>query len=185
MRIIAGEKRGCTFEAPERRDTRPTLDRVREAIFGMIQFDIAGSFVLDLFAGSGAMGLEALSRYAESAVFCDRSRPVAQLIERNLGKLGFSQRGRVHCCEYTQAIAACARAGCGFDIVFLDPPYEYGLIEPAINTMAESGVLNEGCLIVAEYAAALPPAIPGGFRERSVKRYGEVGVSIIVKDVEA
>ena len=89
MRIIAGEKRGCRLSAPKGMDTRPTLDRVKESLFGILQFDIASKRVLDLFAGSGGLGLEALSRYAEYAVFCDSSRESIAVIRENIKKLGF------------------------------------------------------------------------------------------------
>ena len=184
MRIIAGDKRGCTIDAPRGRDTRPTLDRVREAIFGMIQFDIADKTVLDLFAGSGAMGLEALSRYAAFAVFADNSREAAAIVGRNIDRLGYNGMARLYNCDYARAIADCAAAGRKFDIVFLDPPYEYGLIVPAINTMKEHGVLNPGHMIIAEYALDNMPCIPEGHRVRSEKRYGEIGVSIIVEDLK-
>ena len=95
MRIIAGSARGRRFDAPEGRNTRPTLDRVKEAMFGMIQFDIENTQVLDLFSGSGSLGLEALSRGGAHCVFCDSDKKSIQVIKRNVEALGFGGRSEV------------------------------------------------------------------------------------------
>ena len=106
MRIIAGSARGRRFDAPEGRNTRPTLDRVKEAMFGMIQFDIENTQVLDLFSGSGSLGLEALSRGGAHCVFCDNDKKSIQVIKRNVEALGFGGRseelncgGRLNACS--------------------------------------------------------------------------------------
>ena len=98
MRIIAGDKRGCAISAPKGLDTRPTLDRVKESLFGILQFDIYGKRVLDLFAGSGALGLEAVSRGAKSAVFCDSARESIDIVNANIKKLGYGNKCRVYHC---------------------------------------------------------------------------------------
>ena len=109
MRIIAGMKRGQTILAPKGRDTRPTLDRVRESLFGIIQFEVAGQTVLDLFAGSGSLGLEALSRGAAHAVFNDSARESIAAVRANLAKLGLSQQATVYSMGHLAAIQAVAR----------------------------------------------------------------------------
>ena len=122
MRIIAGTKRGQAITAPKGRKTRPTLDRVRESLFGIIQFEVAGKTVLDLFAGSGSLGLEALSRGAEYAVFNDAARESVAIVRANVEKLGFTRQAAVYSLDYRAAIQAAARAGFRFGLVFLDPP---------------------------------------------------------------
>lgn len=181
MRIIAGSARGRTFDAPEGRSTRPTLDRVREAMFGMIQFDVQGANVLDLFAGSGALGLEALSRGAEHAVFCDIERSVCRLIGRNVSKLGFDERSEVFCSDALRLIDRLSAEGRRFSIVLLDPPYESGLYVPALTALASSGVLEEGCIILAEHSNKSAPdfsACP--FETGKPRRYGDAAVTKLI-----
>lgn len=182
MRIIAGTKRGQPIAAPKGRDTRPTLDRVKESLFGIIQFDIAGKTVLDLFAGSGNLGLEALSRGAEHAVFNDAARESIAAVRANVAKLGFSEQATVYALDYRAAIQAAARAGFRFGLVFLDPPYRAGLLEEALTALAEAGVLAPGCLIISEHAAALPPETPRGFVLADRRKYGIAGLSIFKED---
>lgn len=178
MRIIAGTARGRTFEAPEGRSTRPTLDRVREAMFGMIQFDVPCSTVLDLFSGSGGLGLEALSRGANTVVFNDADRNAVKLIERNLSHLGFSERAEVHCLDCIQLITVLASAKRRFSIVLLDPPYESGLYDPVMRAMADAGILEDGCIILAEHSVKDPLKIDlPCFKAGKPHRYGDVSVT--------
>lgn len=181
MRIIAGTARGRLFEAPEGRSTRPTLDRVREAIFGMIQFDVPGSTVLDLFGGSGGLGLEALSRGAEKTVFCDNDRKACSLIERNVSKLGFSERSEVYCADCFRLIELMKQQNRRFSLVMLDPPYESGLYEPVFEALAESELLLEGCIIIAEHPIKLciDPNL-ACFKAGKPHRYGDVAVTKFV-----
>ena len=127
MRIIAGSCKGRPILAPKGMDTRPTLDRVKESLFGIIQFQIYGKTVLDLFAGSGNLGLEALSRGASFAAFNDMSRDAVKVIRANIEKLGFEQKSVVMNVDFAQAIRSLSARR--FDIVFLDPPYRAGLME--------------------------------------------------------
>ena len=185
MRIISGMKRGCPIAAPRGKNTRPTYDKVREALFGIIQFEIADKDVLDLFAGSGALGLEALSRYAKSALFNDSSRESIAAIRSNIEKLGFADRAEVLSMDYARAIEQAAYRGRRFDIVFLDPPYASGLIEPAMEKLIECRALNEGFLIVAEHHEKFPPKAGEAFALRSAKRYGETALSFFVEGERA
>ena len=123
MRIIAGEARGRQITAPEGRNTRPTLDRVRENIFNMLQGEVPGSRVLDLFAGSGALSLEALSRGAESAVLVDIDRKASAVQKRNIENLRYTEKARVLLCDWKRAARILQEEGQKFDLVFLDPPY--------------------------------------------------------------
>ena len=124
MRIIAGTARGRHIEAPDGKNTRPTLDRVRENLFNILQTRIYSSRVLDLFAGSGAISFEALSRGAAHAVLCDRDRNAYKTEKINADSLGFSDRTELFFCDWTAAIRRLVNDGREFDLVFLDPPYE-------------------------------------------------------------
>ncbi len=179
MRIIAGSAKGRTFSAPEGRSTRPTLDRVREAMFGMVQFDVENAVVLDLFAGSGGLGLEALSRGAASVVFCDRDRSACRLVEANLEHLGFS--AEVCCADCFTLLARLAAEKRRFSLVLLDPPYESGLYRPVISELATKGLLANGCIILAEHnkRSALEIDVPG-LTAGKPHRYGDVAVTKFV-----
>lgn len=179
MRIIAGSKRGCAIAAPKGLDTRPTLDRVKESLFGILQFEIRSKRVLDLFAGSGNLGLEALSRGASFAFFCDASRAAVRVVEANIQKLGFENRSKVLNCSFEAAIAALARSGERVDIVFLDPPYASGLHEKALLALRNSAILAPGAILIAEHDPARPPALPEGLAAYDQRRYGEVALSLI------
>lgn len=184
MRIIAGTKRGQTIQAPKGRDTRPTLDRVRESLFGIIQFEVAGQTVLDLFAGSGSLGLEALSRGAAHAVFNDSARESIAAVRANLAKMGLAQQATVYSMGHLAAIQAAARAGFCFDLVFLDPPYRAGLLEETLAALRAAGVLAPGCRVIAEHAANQPPETPPGFLLRDRRKYGIAGISIFEEEQE-
>ncbi|HWQ59345.1 MAG TPA: 16S rRNA (guanine(966)-N(2))-methyltransferase RsmD, partial [Clostridia bacterium] len=137
MRIIAGEKRGTVIRAPKGANTRPTLDRVRESLFGILQHEIPDASVLDLFAGSGALGLEAVSRGARFALLNDASREARLVIEANVKKLGFGDKTSLFCLDYAAALKRAAAAGWKFGVVFLDPPYGGGLIPGAMAALME------------------------------------------------
>lgn len=177
MRIIAGEKRGTNILTPKGTDTRPTLDRVRESLFGILQFDIPDARVLDLFGGSGALGLEAVSRGAAHAVINDSSREAARVIEANAKKLGFEERVTLMTGDCILCIKRCAAAGRKFNVVFLDPPYKSGLIVPSMAALAAAGALKPGFVIAAEHASNMTPQTPCGFKLRDTRRYGEAAIS--------
>ena len=148
MRIITGEARGVMLEAPEGMETRPTADRVKEALFSMIQFDIEGRRVLDLFAGSGQLGLEALSRGASSATFIDVSKEAQNVILRNAARTKLEDRARV--ALYDHAAFLRGISGEKYDLIFLDPPYGTDQMTEALSLIAERAVLRSGGYIVCE-----------------------------------
>lgn len=156
MRVIAGKLGGRTFDAPQGRDTRPTTDRVREAMFSSVT-SLVGGFeglrVCDAFAGSGAFGIESLSRGADYAVFVERDKKTAQLIIRNLAKLNSSSKGRVISVDTLKIPQVLAAHG-PFDLLFLDPPYKISFCEisACIDEMCAAGVLKPGAIIVYEHA---------------------------------
>ncbi len=180
MRIIAGSARGRSFDAPQGRDTRPTLDRVKEAIFGSVQFQVPGATVLDLFSGSGNMGLEALSRGASEAICVDASPVCAALIRKNGEKLGLSEGLRVQNAEYGAALSALAAQGKQVDIVFLDPPYASGFAADAVGRIFREGILRRGGVVIVEHAWDQPPALgEGPWEVTRVKKYGACGVTTL------
>ena len=180
MRVITGTARGRRLKELEGMETRPTTDRVKEGLFSAIQFEIEGRRVLDLFAGTGQLGIECLSRGAASAVFVDRRADAVKLIRENLKLTALSDRARVVAGDSMEFLAALKER---FDIVLLDPPYAAGLLEPAVSRLTAFDILNPHGIIVAEHPADRrlpPPAAP--YRVRRTDRYGKIAVTVICRD---
>ncbi len=155
MRIITGSARGAILATLEGEATRPTADRVKEALFSMIQFDVEGRTVLDLFAGSGQLGLEALSRGAESATFIDESRQAGDIIIQNAKKTHLFGKCRISTCDYKSFLRG-ASGREKYDIIFLDPPYASGFTADALERLTDSGILKPHTLIVCENDTPVP-----------------------------
>jgi 16S rRNA (guanine966-N2)-methyltransferase len=171
VRIIAGSKRGSRIAAPKGLATRPTGDRVREAAFNLIG-PVDGATVLDLFAGSGAMGLEALSRGAASVTFVESDRDACRTISRNLEKLGLTG-ARVDCAD---AVWALRREPRTYDLVLVDPPYEqWPELEPRLAEHL-ARVLRPGGLLLVETGARTEPALP--LAQRTSRRYGSARLTL-------
>jgi 16S rRNA (guanine966-N2)-methyltransferase len=170
MRIIAGSRKGHTIQAPRGTDTRPTSDRVRENVFNILG-GVEGANVLDLYAGSGAMGLEALSRGAAHAVFVERDADAIAAIERNLDKL------RLRATVLRQdAVAVLAGETRKYDLVFVDPPYDmYTDLEPQLARHLPS-VLADDAVVVVETDARVQPSLP--LEERTSRKYGSARVTV-------
>lgn len=147
MRVITGKARGIQLKTPEGMQTRPTSDRVKEALFSIIQFDIPGAKVLDLFGGTGQLGIEALSRGAKSAVFVDAGEKACALIRENLKRTKLDTDGRVIRSDYMDYLK---RTKEKFDIIFLDPPYAEVFLENALNIITEIDILQSNGIIIAE-----------------------------------
>jgi 16S rRNA (guanine966-N2)-methyltransferase len=176
VRIIAGSKKGARIFAPKGRDTRPTADRVREAAFNLLGPGAAEeATVLDLFAGSGAMGLEALSRGAAHATFVESDREACRTINRNLDKLGL-EHATVLCQDALAALRADARAGTRYDLVLLDPPYRRfsSLQNDMISHLPE--ILAPGGTLLVETAADEEPELP--LPKRTTRRYGAARLTL-------
>ena len=147
MRVITGRARGVTLKTPEGLQTRPTTDRVKEALFSVIHFDIPGAHVLDLFGGTGQLGIEALSRGAKSAVFVDSREDACRLIRENLKRTKLERDGKVVRADYMDFLH---RSKERFDIILLDPPYAEVFLENALNCITEIDILQSGGIIIAE-----------------------------------
>lgn len=174
MRVITGSARGCRLSTLPGEDTRPTTDKVKEGLFSAIQFDIEGRRVLDLFAGSGQLGIEALSRGASGCVFVDRNPEAVAIIKQNLQKTNLFSRSQVIA---TDALSYLERPKDAFDLVFLDPPYASDLLACALNKAAT--LVNDGGILVCESdeGADLPDKVDRFTLDR-VRRYGRICVWI-------
>lgn len=180
MRVITGKARGIVLKTPEGLVTRPTTDRVKEALFSIIQFDVPGTKVLDLFGGTGQLGIEALSRGAKSAVFVDAGEKACALIRENLRRCKMEMDGKVICSDYLQYLVNCTET---FDIVLLDPPYAEVFLENALKMLSEIDILQSGGIIVAERPVGkeLPWTFPGLTRSKDYK-YGKTLLTLYRKD---
>lgn len=152
MRIISGNLKGRTLFAVKGRFTRPTSDRVREAVFNILGPAVEGAKVLDLFAGTGALGMEALSRGSDFAVFIDNSKGPVATIGKNLNALKLEMSARVISWDIVKNLNCIRKQRPGFNLVFMDPPYDRGLITPCFFHLAQSASLENNALIVVEHS---------------------------------
>lgn len=151
MRIISGKYKGRNLIGFNINGTRPTMDRVKESLFGSIQNYIKDSNVLDLFAGSGALGIEALSNGAKSCVFVDNNSELIRVINNNISNIGIKEEISIIKNDYINALEYFNDKRIKFDIVFLDPPYSLNLINNCLNKIGEYGLLKENGIVVCEY----------------------------------
>lgn len=181
IRIISGSARGRKLETPEGLETRPTLDRVKEAMFGSLQFDIPNSRVLDLFSGSGNLGLEAASRGAASVILNDSNRACADIIRKNACLIGLDKVITVMNCDYRTAIEILEQKKEAFDIVFLDPPYRGDAAQNACEELFRRGLIRKGGTVVIEFGTefAGPHGLEGLMRVQKTKRYGSCGFALM------
>jgi 16S rRNA (guanine(966)-N(2))-methyltransferase RsmD len=178
MRVITGKARGIRLKEPATMDIRPTTDMVKESVFNIIQYDLEGRTVLDLFAGTGQLGIEALSRGCVSCVFIDENAAAIKLIRENLEKTKL-EGGRVIQAEALKFLEGKER----FDIIFLDPPYSTGLLEKSLKKVTEFDKLNTGGIIVCENLrpeALLDFGEP--YRKLKSYRYGKIYITIYTKN---
>ena len=169
---------------PRGHGVRPTADRVREALFSSLGSVVRGARTLDLFAGSGALGLEALSRGADLAVFVDRSRHAQGALLRNISRLGFDSKATLIREEALTALSLLANDGALFDLIFLDPPYSGRLMERTLSYLADSKIVAPGATIVAEHSSDAPPVLPECLRALSTRRYGGTSLTMIMAAIE-
>ena len=179
MRVISGTARGTQLKTPDGILTRPTADRVKEAVFSILQFELEGSRVLDLFAGTGQMGIEALSRGASSAVFVDSRREACKLVQDNLRLTKLSEKARVVQSDYLSYLN---RLDGRFDLIILDPPYAEVFLENSLKKISEIDILSDRGIIICERPAdkALDMEIKGLVRGKDY-RYGKTWITLFRK----
>lgn len=184
MRIVGGKFSGRSIIAPKGSDTRPTSDRTREALFNILAhrdgFEFEGARVIDLFAGSGALGFEAMSRGAAFCLFVDIDAGARGAIRDNAEALDLFGATRIHRRSATLLGAKPAGVGAPFTLGFLDPPYRKGLAPPALAALAAGGWLADGALVIVEQAKEEPPAAAPGFTEDNRRLYGDTQIGIYV-----
>jgi 16S rRNA (guanine(966)-N(2))-methyltransferase RsmD len=180
MRVITGKARGVALKTPEGMHTRPTADRVKEALFSIIQFDIPGAKVLDLFGGTGQLGIEALSRDAKSCVFVDEREDACKLIKENLRRTKLEQSAKVVRSDYLSFLNQCRDK---FDIILLDPPYAEVFLENSLKRITEIDILQSGGIMVTERPVGkdLTWDFPGYTRSKDYK-YGKTLLTLYRKD---
>ena len=180
MRVISGTSRGTTLKTPDGIVTRPTTDRVKEAMFSIIQFDLPGSRILDLFGGTGQLGIEALSRGAKEAVFVDSREDACRLIRENVKRTHFENAATIVRADYEQYLKRCNRK---FDIILLDPPYLEVFLENSLKIISEIDILQSSGIIVTERPAekCILEDLPGFSASKDYK-YGNTIIRLYRKD---
>ncbi len=179
MRIISGQAKGHKLKSPKGLDTRPTTDRIKESLFNIISSHIHKAYVLDLFAGTGNLGLEALSRGADHAVFVDKNKIATNIIIDNLEHTKLIDRSNVLTCDYKQYIDKFDDKLRKFDIIFLDPPYHKNFIEPVLKKISEKQLLNkEGIIVVETDKDDELSEIIDDFKISRSRNYGRTVISI-------
>ena len=179
MRVITGSARGRRLKELEGMETRPTTSKVKEGLFSIIQFDIEGRRVLDLFAGTGQLGIEALSRGAAEAVFVEKRMDALRIVRENLALCQLQDKARVHAGD----AMAYLRSGEKFDLIFLDPPYGAELLNQALETIAAFDICRPHGIIVAESAAdKVLPVLAPPYRLYREYRYGQIKLTVFHRD---
>ncbi|MCD7033916.1 16S rRNA (guanine(966)-N(2))-methyltransferase RsmD [Metabacillus sp. GX 13764] len=179
MRVVSGTCKGRPLKAVPGTGTRPTTDKVKEAIFNMIGPYFDGGSALDLFGGSGGLGIEALSRGTESCIFVDKDQKAIQTIHKNIEACGFEKQSEVYRNDAERALKAVMKRELSFSLIFLDPPYKQQKLKALINSIGEAGILDEKGYIVAEHGTeeSLPDEL-GELVKLKGELYGTTAVSI-------
>lgn len=178
MRVIAGIARGRILKALEGEETRPTTDKVKESVFNIIQFDIEGKRVLDLFAGSGQLAIEAISRGAKSAVAVEASRKAADIVKENVKRCGFADEISIYRGDFSEVLTK----GAKYDVIFLDPPYNSNLLTRSLELIYSFDILSDDGIMVCESeSSSAPVKIPESGYSFRTYRYGRVLLTVIRK----
>jgi 16S rRNA (guanine(966)-N(2))-methyltransferase RsmD len=166
----------------EGNSTRPTTDRVKESLFNIIAGYLEDALVLDIYAGTGSLGIEALSRGAKEAVFVDRSRECADIIKDNLVHTKFLEKSQIINCDARSAILKLSDSGKKFDLIFMDPPYSKNFVEETLNYLANSDIIIDNGLIIAEHEVKdKVPELVGGIKLFRSQKYGNTMLSFYSK----
>lgn len=184
LKILGGTYRSRLLKTPAGLTTRPTRAMVREAVFNILQGNCADARVLDLFAGSGAMGLEALSRGAGCATFCDSERAAISAIKDNVASLGLGKQTAIIHADWAQAVVRLGSEGKRFDLIFLDPPYKME-INPILKLLELEQILNREGIIILEQSSETPYFPEGRFGLLKTRRYGETTLYLITSSEQA
>lgn len=172
VRVISGSARGLKLNTPGDDRVRPTTDRVKESMFNIVQDWVYDSQVLDLFAGSGALGIEALSRGASQAVFCDNSLDSIKIIKSNIEKARVADRSQIVSGDFKRCLRDMEAKNQSFDMIFVDPPYYEGLFEEVLDTMRSCKILKKDGIVIVEHDAKKPIGQVEGLEVYKEKKYG-------------
>jgi len=180
MRIIAGVSKGRKLATPKSQSVRPTSDRVKESIFNILGEEVEGKLVLDLFAGTGNLGIEALSRGAKKAIFVEKGRQALRLIQRNIVQIGLEGRVEIIPRDANRAIGILKGKGEVFDLILMDPPYEKGLIKRTLTKLNSHPIYHTGSILVIEHDRREPmPDILEGWNLVRERRLGDTVISFL------
>jgi 16S rRNA (guanine(966)-N(2))-methyltransferase RsmD len=180
MRIISGTSKGRKLVTPKSQSLRPTSDRVKESIFNILRLEMEGKVVLDLFAGTGNLGIEALSRGAKKAIFVEKGRQAIRLIQRNLSQLGLEEWSEIVPKDANRAIGILKQRGESFDVILMDPPYEKGLIHKTLMKLRSNPIYNKDSILVIEHNKREPlPIILAGWNLIRQRKIGDTVISFL------
>ncbi len=180
LRVISGRLKGKKLHSVRGLTIRPTADRLRESIFNILSYRVLNAMVLDLFAGTGALGMEALSRGAESAVFVDNNPGALSVIQRNIKSCSFDKQAHIIKWDIKKNLNCLKSEGTAFDLVFMDPPYNQGMVKPALFNLEQTRSLEKGARIVVEHSPLEPiPDHVFMFEIADQRRYGKTLVSFL------
>lgn len=184
LRVIGGTAKGVPLKTPDTKNTRPTLDRTKESLFNILMPYISGTLVLDLFSGSGSLGIEVLSRGAKEAVFVDQSKNCRDIIIENLRKTRMEERSKVMTLDVIKAIKILSDQKMKFDIIFLDPPYNMNFIAKTIQNIDEFDIIaEEGILACEHHVDENAPERVGSLTKVRTKVYGETLYSFYLREI--
>ncbi|WP_290687084.1 16S rRNA (guanine(966)-N(2))-methyltransferase RsmD [Intestinibacter sp.] len=186
LRVISGKARGLKLNTPKNQDVRPTTDRVKESLFNIINFDIMDSNVLDLFAGTGSLGIECLSRGANKCVFVDKSKESMSIVKSNIKKARVENESITMNIDFKSAILSLGNKGEKFNIIFMDPPYYKNMFEDALSMVDQNNLLEEDGVIVVEHDTkdSFPENIGRLYKSRD-KKYGKTTLTFYKMEEEA
>ncbi|MGE5473120.1 MAG: 16S rRNA (guanine(966)-N(2))-methyltransferase RsmD [Ignavibacteriales bacterium] len=181
LRVISGKSGGLLLKSLKGMQTRPTADRIKESLFSIIGSLLDGSAVLDLFAGSGALGIEALSRGAKTAIFVDASKESINIIKENVRHTGFQETSEIYHNDYERAIKALSQNNIKFDIIFLDPPYGKGMEIKAVESIIQKNLISDKGIIIIETEEILADNI-FEMKKYDERSYGRTKLSFFMKE---
>ena len=178
MRVIGGNAKGRRLKVPKGQAVRPTSDRVKEALFNILPHDLSGIRLLDLFAGTGNVSIEAISRGAAEVILIDSSEKSGKVIRENLRSVGFTDRANVRIAPVSRALRLLARRGESFDMIFLDPPYQRNWVKVCLEAIAGGNLLRASGIVVVEHSAReQPKAEYGPLVLKDQRKYGDTWLS--------